>query len=201
MSEMLAVPEVPLDSVRLVRALGAGRCGVVHVGEWRGREVAVKQFDLDHGAEKAWNSELSAYARLRKAWGELVPRPLFTSTSFSGAVRFLGLQLGHSRPRDAALKLTFCEDMYRVLSELRERFGFEHLDPEPRNFVYLDCPADGGEASAGCTISSLDSPSMVASSASCASSTSTSTSSASSDQRERLVAVDLEDFALDPFSD
>jgi hypothetical protein len=142
--DLLGVPRVPVSSVQCVRAIGTGRQGTVHLAVWQGREVAVKMFDLDHGGEEAWEQEVSAYSHLREAWGELVPRPLFTSTSRTGAVLYLGLQLGRRDPRDTALDASFYDDMHRVLDALLDRFGFEHGDPEPRNFVYVD-GADGQE--------------------------------------------------------
>ena len=65
------------------------------LAEWKDRKVALKEFDVAKSG-CTFQDELKSYARVRRDWGVLVPEPLFVSESWSGGVKFLGMQLGRS---------------------------------------------------------------------------------------------------------
>jgi hypothetical protein len=58
----------------------------------------------------------------------LAPGARRSGRSLSGAVMYLGRQLGRRGPRDTPLGSTFEADRQRVLGALRGRFDFEHGD-------------------------------------------------------------------------
>ena len=97
--------------------------------------MAVKQFDVTQGGLKNYVQELRGYIHLRKAWGELVPKPLFLSESWSGNVKFLGLELGRSPDVTELPKVR--DDLKRIQERLIDEFGFEQLDADSCNTIYL----------------------------------------------------------------
>ena len=87
---------VPCADIKFMHAIGYGRNGTVFKARWKDSYVAVKQFDVDKFGHQDYDKEIAAYMMLKDEWGIKVPKPLFLSESFSGAVKFLGLQLGRS---------------------------------------------------------------------------------------------------------
>ena len=70
---------------------------------------------------------------LQKAWGILVPQPLFLSESFSGGRLFVGLQLGRKSTSDDDLP-----KFQKVLQQLRTEYGIRHNDAEcGRNMIVI----------------------------------------------------------------
>jgi hypothetical protein len=129
------LPHVPLDDIEIVKVLGLGPNGVCYKVRWKGTEYAMKQFDLGRMGEKMFCREMEAYMVLKKAWGDLVPRPIFLSMSHTGWVIFLGLQLGR----------TFTElDDYRfeynsktILQRLQTEYHIQHNDVNDHNMIIL----------------------------------------------------------------
>jgi hypothetical protein len=116
------LPFVEYDTLQLHEVLGWGRNGCTFKANWDGTDVAIKQFDVAKNPG-AYEKELDAYARLKADWGILVPKPLFRSESWSGNVRYLGMQLGRPRKDDDKV------DSYEtVLRKLANKHGLEQLD-------------------------------------------------------------------------
>lgn len=133
------IPKVSLDEIHVLGVLGTGRNGATFKVCWNGQEVAMKQFDVGRQGTVSFEKEVEAYTRLYKVWGVLVPRPVFVSTSLTGGVEFLGLQLG----RDP----THHDDTSSVsdiLKRLNKEFGIKHNDAEGRNFIFVP-DGDGSE--------------------------------------------------------
>ncbi|CAB9509550.1 expressed unknown protein [Seminavis robusta] len=93
-AQMSALPKIPIENVEIVGTLGYGRNGVVFLANWRGQKVALKQFDVGKDGCEYFDSEVAAYLALDSVWGSLVVTPLFVSESWSGWMKFIGLQLG-----------------------------------------------------------------------------------------------------------
>jgi hypothetical protein len=93
----------------------------------------LKQFDIGRDGDTYFEKEIQAYMLLQKAWGVLVPRPLFLSESFSGGRLFLGLQLGHES--------TSSEDLLKfknVLQQIEKEYGIRLNDVEcGRNMIII----------------------------------------------------------------
>jgi hypothetical protein len=105
-----------------LEVLGWGQNGCTFKANWDGSDVAVKQFDVTKNPG-AYEKELDAYGRLKDDWGLLVPKPLFRSASWSGNVRFLGMQRGRPLKDDDKV------DSYDiVLSKLAKKYGFRQRD-------------------------------------------------------------------------
>ncbi len=116
--------------------LGYGRHGSVHEARWGYETVAIKIFDIDHGAEDAFERELSAYIKLKEVQGLLIPKLHFWTRHWTGSLFALGLQLGRSEP--ACGRHDVWIEKEAVLEGLRER-GYSHTDSDDlRNFVYID---------------------------------------------------------------
>jgi hypothetical protein len=121
------IPFINFDSLKDIKPLGWGRNGTTFRATWNGREVAVKQFDLWNNAE-AYETEIEAYYRLKDVWGELVPTPYFLSESWSGNVRFLGMQLGQSTSESTMNKDEIDTAYHHVLCKLSGSYAFSQLD-------------------------------------------------------------------------
>ena len=126
------LPSVPFGEVDIVRSLGYGRNGAVFLAKWKGKEVALKQFDVNKSG-MAFEKEVESYMKIQKAWGRLVPIPLFLSESWSGGTRFLGLQLGRE-PRSGDDISSWNE----ILFSLENEFGLRHEDCDGRrNLLFV----------------------------------------------------------------
>jgi hypothetical protein len=136
------LPMVSGDDLQIDGIIGYGRNGTVFKARWGEQEIALKQFDLSKGGGPRFQSEASAYSRLREAWGKLVPRPLFLSESVSGNVTFLGLQLGRPFADIDGKLLPRIDDL---LEQIRQLYGIQLLDACNLNFIYLPSE-DGTEA-------------------------------------------------------
>lgn len=132
--------EVSIDDVEILGTLGYGHNGVVYLAKWGERKVALKQFDIGKDGYEHFDKEIAAYLALKDAWGSLVAMPLFVSETWSGWVKFIGLQLGRSpQPGDDV------SDWSTVLSSLESQYGFRHEDADGGNMVFVTDEATGTE--------------------------------------------------------
>ena len=130
--QMSALPEIPIDNVEIIGTLGNGHNEVVFLVNWRGQKVALKQFDVGKDGYEYFDSEVAAYLALESVWGSLVATPLFVSESWSGWIKFIGLQLGWGPlPGDDVL------ERINVLSTLENEYGFRHDDTEGSNMIFI----------------------------------------------------------------
>ena len=90
----VCVPTVDFQDLVVGKEIGIGRNGSLFRVSWKGKEYAMKQFDVGKDGIQGYENEITAYGRTKKVWGELVPKPYFVSETPSGGVRLLGLQLG-----------------------------------------------------------------------------------------------------------
>ena len=124
--------DVPIENVTIIRGLGYGRNGVVFLADWQGKKVALKQFDVGKDGYEFFDKELAAYSALQDAWGKLVARPLFVSESWSGWIKFIGLQLGRDpRPGDDI------SEWRNILATLQKKYGFQHDDADNGNMIFV----------------------------------------------------------------
>jgi predicted Ser/Thr protein kinase len=131
---------VPLDDIVVVGVCGDGRNGTCYKVKWNGMECAMKQFDIVKDGDVGFEKEIRAYKLLRKAWGTLVPRPMFLSETFSGTIMLLGLQLGHDTEN--------VEDLPKfdaVLERLKKEYGIQHNDAEQGRNMLIITDSDGNE--------------------------------------------------------
>ena len=133
------VPFVCADDLEIEDPIGYGRNGAVFRVWWKGQAYALKQFDTAGALGlQSYNRELQAYAMLQKAWGVLVPKPVFLSELDDPTIKFLGLQLGRVPTDDECRDKSFGTESGNVLRKLSQKFGFEHLDAEVlRNWLYI----------------------------------------------------------------
>jgi len=132
------IPLVNCEEVEFVRELGRGN-HQVRLARWRGREIAVKCFDMLKNYD--WfEREVRAYDHLRDVWGELVPEPYFISDMY-GALALLGMQLGRD-PNSSDEHFDREHDL--LFSRLLDDHGFEHLDTARGNVIYIP-DGQGGE--------------------------------------------------------
>ena len=106
-----------------------------------GREdVALKQFDIGKDGYEYFDKAIAAYLALKDAWGKLVTTPLFVSESWSGWIKFIGLQLGRNpEPGDDV------SDWSTVLTSLESQYGFRHEDADNGNMVFVTDEKTGTE--------------------------------------------------------
>jgi hypothetical protein len=131
-AQMSALFETPIDDVEIIGTLGYGRNGVVFLANWRGQKVALKQFDVGKDGYEYFDKEIAAYLALEAVWGSLVATPLFVSESWSGWIKFIGLQLGRDPlPGDDI------SERINVLSSLENEYGFRHDDTENGNMIFI----------------------------------------------------------------
>eukprot|EP00978_Attheya_sp_CCMP212_P040444 scaffold220909_cov60-Attheya_sp.AAC.2 len=134
------IAEVSIDDVQILGTLGYGHNGVVYLAKWGETMVALKQFDTGKDGYEYFDKEIAAYLALKEAWGKLVTTPLFVSESWSGWIKFIGLQLGRDpEPGDDI------SDWNRVLSSLESQYGFRHEDAEDGNMVFVTDEKTGTE--------------------------------------------------------
>jgi predicted Ser/Thr protein kinase len=135
-----ALEHVPIDEIKILDVVGEGRNGVCYKVKWKGVECAMKQFDIGRDGDFSFKREIQAYMLLQKAWGILVPQPMFISETFSGGTVFLGLQLGHESTNiDDLPKFDY------VLKQLEKEFGIQHNDAECGRNMLIITDADGAE--------------------------------------------------------
>ena len=114
---------IPWDSFEILDVLGYGWNGACFRVKWNGTEYAMKQFDIGRHGDTYFRQEIRAYMLLRRAWGILVPRPIFTSESFSGGRMFLGLQLGRTSTGGDDR-----EKIEKVLEQIEKEYGIRRND-------------------------------------------------------------------------
>ncbi|KAG7368279.1 hypothetical protein IV203_031022 [Nitzschia inconspicua] len=138
--DMIGLKEISIDDVEIIGTLGYGHNGVVYAAKWGGKKVALKQFDVGKDGYEYYDKEIAAYVALKDAWGELVATPFFVAESWSGWVKFIGLQLGRDPgPTDDI------SQWRNVLSTLEAQYGFRHDDAENGNMVFVVDEATGVE--------------------------------------------------------
>jgi hypothetical protein len=111
--------------------LGIGN-NAVFLARYKGHDVAVKVFDV-YKDYKYFESEVRAYEHLKDAWGKLVPEPYFICDSREATV-CLGMQLGRD-PNENDHNAV--REKERLLSKLRKDYGFNHLDTDQGNVMYV----------------------------------------------------------------
>jgi thiamine kinase-like enzyme len=127
------LPNVPFDDIEIIDVLGSGRNGACFKVKWNSTEYAMKQFDVGRDGYNRWNHEIEAYRILHKAWGDLLPRPIFLSESVSGGILFLGLQLGRAPVNYDKYHTQFDSIMRR----LKKEYSIRHNDAENRNMIII----------------------------------------------------------------
>ena len=116
-----ALDYIPFDELVIGDVIVQGRNGPCYKVKWNGMEYAMKQFDIGQDGDVYFVKEVRAYMLLQRAWGVLVPRPMFLSESYSGGVMLLGLQLCRvSRNVDDSPKF------HHVVQRLATEYGMEH---------------------------------------------------------------------------
>jgi hypothetical protein len=125
------IPLVYCEEIELLDQLGRGN-HQVRLARWRGQEIAVKCFDMFKDY-KWFESEVRAYEHLKDEWGELVPKPYFISDLY-GSIALLGMQLGRD-PNSS--DENFASERDRLFSKLVNQHGFDHLDTDRGNVIYI----------------------------------------------------------------
>lgn len=103
---------------------------MVCLAQWKGRKFALKQVDVGKDGYGANDKELEAYSTLKDAEDVLVPTPLFVSESWTGWIKYLGLQLG--RDPTTGDDLSGRND---ILASLEHGYGLRHKDADRRNML------------------------------------------------------------------
>jgi len=129
----LELTHVPFKDLMICAEIGFGRNGTVFQVQWKNQRFALKQFDLRKGGYDAFHKELAAYALLKDAWSRLVPEPMFVSESPSGAIRYLGLELG----RDPSGSDYYSMEWSSVLHSLKTEYGMRLPDSINSNGLIL----------------------------------------------------------------
>ena len=130
---------VDFQDLTIGKELGIGRNGSLFQVSWKGKEYALKQFDIRKDGLKRFENEIAAYLRLEKVWGKLVPRPYFISEAPSGGVKLLGLQLGSSIDDSLVDRSAMWEQWQQAHAVLEQNYGIRHNDAENgRNTIFID---------------------------------------------------------------
>jgi hypothetical protein len=146
------IPLVYCEEIELLRELGRGN-NHVRLARWRGQEVAVKSFDIFK--DYRWfEREVRAYEYLKDVWGELVPKPYFISNMY-GTIALLGMQLGRD-PNSS--DENFASERALLFSKLVHEYGFDHLDTDWGNVIYIP----DGEGKEGLVAMDLESHEILA---------------------------------------
>ena len=130
---LIELTHVHFRDLKIGAEIGFGRNGSVFRVQWKNKSFALKQFDLRKGGYDAFQREMAAYTRLQDAWGRLVPEPMFVSESPSGAIRYLGLELG----RDPSASKYFTNEWSSVLKSLETGYGIRLPDSICSNGLIL----------------------------------------------------------------
>ena len=125
------LPYVAEANIEFMESIGHGFHGTAFRVRVNGAEAALKQFDANKGGIAPFLKEVSAYARLKSVWGELVPELLFVSESWLGNILYLGLQLGTSP------ETVDYDEWQGVLSLLEEKYGVVHNDADDTHNTVL----------------------------------------------------------------
>jgi hypothetical protein len=133
------LPHISIDDVEIVSVLGSGRNGSCFRVNWKGQELAMKQFDVGRDGNDHYAKEIVAYSLLYDGWGILVPRPIFLSQSTSGGRVYLALQLGREPNEKDDIS-----GFDNVLDRLKTEYGIRHNDADGRNMIFIP-DSNGGE--------------------------------------------------------
>jgi hypothetical protein len=117
------LPFIDFSGMRVGTLLGSGRNGDVFESTYEDKTVAVKQFDITKNFD-SYKREVEGYKYLKSAWGDLVPTPIFISSSPSGNVRYLAMTKGQLPNEDKDIS----DALDKVLDRLRTEHKFDHLD-------------------------------------------------------------------------
>jgi hypothetical protein len=126
------IPKIDSKEIEFLGLLGHGN-HEVQLARWKGQTIAVKLFDMIKDY-KWFEREVKAYEHLEKVWGELVPRPYFISEMYGGVIAVLGMQLGRDPNTDDK---HFYRERARLFSKLLHDYGFDHLDTDRGNVIYI----------------------------------------------------------------
>lgn len=126
-SRSIRLPFVDFYDLEFCGEVGFGRNGSVFKVIWEGQAVALKQFDIGRDGKVPYEQEIEAYARTERAWGNLVPEPLFLSHAPTGGIQFLGLQLGRRLSGEAELQ-ELSQKFESIQEKLAEEYGIRHND-------------------------------------------------------------------------
>jgi len=121
-------PVVDWKEIELIRVIGIGGSGTVVLSRWRGMQVALKLIDTGKCPD-SFDNELSAYQQLVDVQGDLIPRLYFVTSSPSGWVQGLGLELGQP------VKLS--EQDSRITMQRLKRLGYRQQDPHDSNYIQI----------------------------------------------------------------
>jgi hypothetical protein len=124
------------------QVLGIGRSSKVTKVQWKGQDVALKTFSLQHNDERSlhdvYKHELDVVCSLRPLWGKYVPTLLFHKPWQTSPM--IGLQLGEQLEDDMS---KWTEEDYKsaeATMEEVEKLGWEQEDVRGANFIRLTGP-------------------------------------------------------------
>jgi hypothetical protein len=124
------------------QVLGIGRSSKVTKVQWKGQDVALKTFSLQHDDERSlhdvYKHELDVVCSLRPLWGKYVPTLLFHKPWQTSPM--IGLQLGEQLEDDMS---KWTEEDYKsaeATMEEVEKLGWEQEDVRGANFIRLTGP-------------------------------------------------------------
>jgi hypothetical protein len=127
-----------IDSTH-AQVLGVGRAGRVTQVKWKGKDVALKTFSLQHDDERhlhdIYHHELEVLHSLRSLWGTHVPALLFHIPWATSPM--IGLQLGEQLQDDMS---EWTEEDRKCAEDTMEKvkeLGWEQEDVRGANFVRL----------------------------------------------------------------
>jgi len=126
------IPKIDSKEIEFLGLLVQGN-HEVQLARWKGQTMAVKRFDMIKDY-KCFEREVKAYEHLEKVWGELVALPYFISEMYGGVIAVLGMQLGRDPNTDDK---NFYKERARLFSKLLHHYGFDHLDTDRGNVIYI----------------------------------------------------------------
>lgn len=137
------MPAVDFQDLVVGKEIGIGRNGSLFRVSWKGKEYALKQFDVGKDGIEGYENELAAYERMEKLWGEVVPKPYFVSETPSGGVKLLGLQLGASIDDSLVDANEMWKQWQQSHALLEHDYGIRHNDAESGQNSILISDGDG----------------------------------------------------------
>lgn len=133
------LPTVDFRDLVVGKEIGIGRNGSLFQVSWKGKEYALKQFDVGKDGVEGFENETAAYERTEEVWGEIVPTPYFVSETPSGGVKLLGLQLGSSIDDSVVHGNEMWKQWQHAHAILEQDYGIHHNDAEGgRNSILID---------------------------------------------------------------
>jgi len=145
------IPTIAWSDLEISHAVGSGRNGLVGFVTFKEKsilkEAALKMFDVvkGEGGYSSFEHELKMYQTLSSYQGRIIPRLLFQTTSWSGNVVGLGLELCRPLPHHfSSWTQNQRNQAYQTLQLLAScglgsALGLAHNDIRPTNFVLSAC--------------------------------------------------------------